>query len=410
MLKTLRITSLIAVVLAVCGVLFIVYLGLKKDPDIVAFLDDPGVVGQFKDKAGTGDNKDMESPLVVQAHEFALRINPPAPPKPVVTTTDPTPVPPRDPVVKREPPKPPQPSIQPPVSGKFTLLATVLCESNPSRSMVLIRQTGKDEWFWQGEKIGNLEVEEVRNGSAVFSQSGRNKQEYFVPAKNETKSLLKNATAAVSGGPTGPGGFSTPAGSSQATDAASGAGSSATRSTSTGAVRIDRSRGVSSSTAAARQEASTSIRRVRTVPVPPTPAEQRESLQESISSIQQIMNRDDGNLSEEQRQQENETWMQLLQALQSEKAKVAEAEQADEGAGPDPADEGTAESTEFGESTEPAEVTDEGSTAPTDEGSAAPVESGEVTDQGSTESVEPAEPVDEGLSDMPLPLSDPNQE
>lgn len=332
MLKTLRITSLIAVVLAVCGVLFTVYLGLKKDPDVIAYLDDAGVVGQFKDKVSTGDNKDLESPLVTQAHEFALRINPPPPPKPVVTETAPKPVAQRDPVVQREAPKPPPPPPPPPTSAKFTLLATVLCEANPSRSMVLLRQAGKDEWFWQGEKIGQLEVEEVRNGSAVFSQSGRNKQELYVPVKAEGKSLLKDATASTRG-PSGPGSITTQPGealqgadTAAATDVPSGtAAGPAGR-----AIRVDRSRGASTSTTAARQGASTSIRRVRTVPVPPTPAEQRESLQESISSIQEIMSRDETSVSDEQRQQENETWMKLLEVLQSEKEKVEVLEKPEE--------------------------------------------------------------------------------
>jgi hypothetical protein len=332
MLKTLRITSLIAVVLAVCGVLFIVYLGLKKDPDIIAYLDDPGVIGVFKNKAATGDSQDLESPLVVQAHEFALRINPPPPPKPVVTETAPKPVAQRDPVVQREVPKPPPPPPPPPTSAKFTLLATVLCEANPSRSMVLLRQAGKDEWFWQGEKVGQLEVEEVRNGSAVFSQNGRNKQELFVPVKTEVKSLLKDATASTRQ-PSGPGSITTQLGETLQeadTAAAADAASGPTAGPAARDIRVDRSRGASTSTAAARQDASTSIRRVRTVPVPPTPEEQRESLQESISSIQEIMSRDDTGASDEQRQQENETWMRLLEVLQSEKEKVEVLEKTEE--------------------------------------------------------------------------------
>lgn len=328
MLKTLRITSLIAVVLAVCGVLFIIYLGLKKDPDITAYLDNPGAVGKFKDQVKDGDKKELDSPLVTQAHLFALRINPPAPPKPPKPVE---PIKPKEPVVadgnKREKPTPPPPP-PPPTNTKFTLLATVMCESNPKRSMVLLRQAGnKDEWFWQGDKVGLMEVEDVRDGSAVFSQSGRNKQELFVPVKPEGKSLLKN-DATASRVPSGPGSITTQLGATSESPAtAVTAGQTDTASaTASRTGRIDRSRTTSASSDEARKEVADRIRRIRTVPAPPTPAEQKASLQESISSIQQIMNREDSSISEEQRKQENETWMKLLEALQGEKAKIPEVE------------------------------------------------------------------------------------
>lgn len=316
-------------VLAVCGVLFIIYLGLKKDPEITAYLDDPGVVGTLKDQVDKGDKTEIESPLVAQAHLFALRINPPAPPKP----PQPVETKPKDPVatapIPREIPKP-QP-VQPPVqiTTKFTLLATVMCEANPKRSMVLLRQAGnKDEWFWQGETVGQLEVEEVRDGSAVFSQSGRNKQELFVPVKDEVKSLLKNDST-VSRIPAGPGSITTQLGSA-AESPVTGSPEEAASVTAGRTARIDRSREPSAASAEARQEVSDRIRRVRTIPKPPTPAEQKADLDESISTIQEIMNRDDTGLSEEQRQQDNETWKQFLEILQNEKQNIPEPEKAEE--------------------------------------------------------------------------------
>lgn len=322
MLKTLRITSLVAVVLAVCGVFLIVFLGLKEDPDIIAYLDSPGVVEQFKDKVTDSDKKEPKSPLVAQAGAFALRIDPPPPPPP------PTPEKRVEPVrtVQREKPvevKPPPPPVK--VNAKFTLLATVMCQADPSRSMVLLRQAGgKDEWFWQGQRVGNLDIDEVHDGSAVFSQNGRNPQELFVPAKPETKTLLK-AQAAPSR--TGAAGASTmnvrldpdtgePAMITTSDSPVSGR--SEGRPLPNRSIRVERGQDAS----AVRQEVSDRIRRIRTVPKPPSPDEQRASLENSIESIQEIMSNDSSAVSEEQQQREKETWMKMLQILQSEKARL----------------------------------------------------------------------------------------
>ena len=61
MLKTLRITSLVAVVLAVCGVLLIVFMALRKDPEIIAYLEQPGVISKFKDQATDAGQQNIES-------------------------------------------------------------------------------------------------------------------------------------------------------------------------------------------------------------------------------------------------------------------------------------------------------------------------------------------------------------
>ena len=178
MLKTLQITSLIVLILAVCGVVLVVFWGLRKDPEILDYLEKPGVVARFEDQAGDGENKELQSPLVAQASAFALRIDPPPPPAPPKQEDKPKPQPTR--TVTRTPPPEPKPVTPTPKvtsTAKFSLLATVVCESNPDRSMVLLRQTGgKNEWFWQGEKVGHLQVAQVRNGSAIFSQNGRNEQ------------------------------------------------------------------------------------------------------------------------------------------------------------------------------------------------------------------------------------------
>ncbi len=339
MLKTLQITSLIVLILAVCGVVLVVFLGLRKDPEILDYLDSPGVVAQFQNQAKDGEQKEFESPLVAQASAFALRIDPPPPPPPPkVDKPKPKPAS----TVTRTPPSPPKPPPAPKtvVNAKFSLLATVMCETNPKRSMVLLRQAGgKDEWFWQGEKVGHLDVEEVRNGSAVFSQSGRNPQELFVPEKPKSKSLLKADTG--TGVPrTGTGGsisvlVDPESGEPIEAGPAAAAAAAVTGERGEGpaaqprrSIPTERDADVS----AMRQEVSNRIRRIRTVPRPPSPTEQKQSIEQSISSIQEIMNRDEAGMDDAQRQKENEAWMKLLSSLQERKEAIEETpEAADEG-------------------------------------------------------------------------------
>ena len=335
MLKTLRITSLIAFVLAVCGVILILLWGLKGRPDIKDFLQTPGITEILK-KPGEVEKDDKEpvSPLVTQAHDFALRIDPPKPPPP--PKTDSTPVTTTKPLERKPTPPIPSPKVSP--SAKFTLMATVQCQSNPSRSMVLLRQAGnKDEWFWQGEKIGRLTIDEIRDGSAVFSQEGRDSQEYFVPLKPQTKSLLK-ADSGQSSVPVRRGTINVdlqPA--AGATDAWADL-----ETVITPATPVRRSTRSRTSSEQARQDVSSRIRRIRAVPKPPTPEKQKASLDESISSIQEIMNREDAGLDAEQRQKEKEAWTNLMKALQSEKGNipVSEEETAKQGESSQADDEG----------------------------------------------------------------------
>ncbi len=190
MLKTLRIISLLSLFLAFCGVITIVHSSLKGDANIKAYLDEPGAACVLK-KTNEGGDERRVSRLVTQARLFALRINPPKPEEPpelqgpeeLITEIEPEPI-----------STPGDIQITGPISEspKFTLLGTFLCQTNPTRSMVLLRQvSGKEAWFWQGEKIGRMRIDEIRNGSAIISQNSRNPKEYLVPPKSETKTLLK---------------------------------------------------------------------------------------------------------------------------------------------------------------------------------------------------------------------------
>lgn len=324
MLKTLRITSIIALAATVCCVIAIVVLGLRGDSEILAYLSNPGVVDKAKDEIQADESKkDVESPLVAQLKAFALRIDPPPPPKPKVEVKPEVKPKPEIARAKPEPKKiePPRPKTS--VNAKFTLLATVQCEADPTRSMALLQQSGaKQEWFRQGESVGHLDVDEVRNGSVVFSQGGRNQQELYVPAKPVVKSILKDENSQPIS-QTGPGSINVTFGTESDPDAAAvvtvsdHAAEPAT--TESGRVRLQRSR----SEISARREATEPIR-TRVAPRVRTPKEQKVEIESNISGIQEIMSREAIG-DPEQQQKENEAWMKLLKVLGEEKENLEKA-------------------------------------------------------------------------------------
>ena len=209
MLKTLRITSLIALIAAVCGVGAIGVVGLRGDSEIQAFLDKPGVVDNAKgEKADKVDPKEVESPLVVQSRLFALRIDPPPPPKPQRSETKPVEQRPEptenwqtgstQAQAARGIPRPAEDAGQRQVypAGNGTVRSP-----EPTRSMALLQQTGgNQEWFRQGERVGHLDIRRsAKTGAWSFSQGGRNAQELFVPeSSRKGKSILKNERKSVS--------------------------------------------------------------------------------------------------------------------------------------------------------------------------------------------------------------------
>ena len=83
MIKTLKITSIAAVVIAAGVVIGLPVFGLKADTEKEKLIQSLSAADQFREKNITASDKgDKISPLVKQAKEFALRINPPPPPKP----------------------------------------------------------------------------------------------------------------------------------------------------------------------------------------------------------------------------------------------------------------------------------------------------------------------------------------
>lgn len=196
MLKTLRITSVIAAVLAAGLFAFPVVFGFRSDEDIEQFLASASVIDEFRrDKGGrAGRGEGQISPLVEQANAFALYLNPPPPPpkkikpKPIKQET-PTTV-----EVVREIPKPREPK------PKFTVVFTSFYEARPEMSLALINEAGKGRHLVkEGARVGHVTVERIMDG-VVIARGGEKTYELAVPMKEET-SLLADAapvSAAVS--------------------------------------------------------------------------------------------------------------------------------------------------------------------------------------------------------------------
>jgi len=158
MIKTLQISSILAVILA--AVLFVssvVFGTAHEDEQIEEYLKSPSVKEQFETmgSAAKKRSKSQISPLVEKAEQFARILNPPKPkPKPkVVTMVD----------KELEIPTP-----KGPVKPKFRLFGTVVCESDPKMSLALLDEPGKGLLLVrQGVKIMHLTIELVKDGRIV---------------------------------------------------------------------------------------------------------------------------------------------------------------------------------------------------------------------------------------------------
>lgn len=154
MIKTLRITTIVAAILAAVFFILPVAFGVRNDEEFEKFLASAGVVKKFN-KATTRTTADASetSPLLKQAEVFTRIINPPPPPKPVAVT--------------------PQPTIAPtPIitTPKFTLVGISFYQARPEMSFAFIDEPGKGlRWVRQGSSIGHLVLKEVKDGLVVVS-------------------------------------------------------------------------------------------------------------------------------------------------------------------------------------------------------------------------------------------------
>ncbi len=185
MIKTLRITTIIAAILAVGFLAFPAVYGYRYHgvEEIEQFLNSPGAVERFKKAKGAKRVKggDQISPLVSQALLFKEYLNPtrrPTVSRPARTQVTPTQVP--------DIPKP-----LGPVSVKFHLIGTSYYASRPELSLAYIDEPGKGlHWVRQGDNVSHLVIQEVKDGSVIVKD--RDKLNTLVVARTPKKSLLKS--------------------------------------------------------------------------------------------------------------------------------------------------------------------------------------------------------------------------
>jgi hypothetical protein len=188
MIKTLRITSIIAAIAATILLIIPAVYGVRSDPKIEEFLKSPGAVEKFT--ATKGQNaapKNTESPLVQASLTYKNIINPPPPPPPKV--------------VPGAQPQGPAVSAPPvPVAAKFDIAATSYCAGHPEQSLVLIDEAGKGlHWVKQGATIGRVTIDTIKDG-AIVVRDGQRTSEMEVKVKEAWRSLLKNPPPATKSG------------------------------------------------------------------------------------------------------------------------------------------------------------------------------------------------------------------
>jgi hypothetical protein len=180
MTKTLRITSIIAAAIAVAVFVFPAVLGGRIDPEVVKFLDAPGIVEKFKEAKGAqnAEAQNQVPPLVTQAQAFALYLNPPPPPEPT---------PPSAAVIQAEAPRPIF------VTPKFKLIGTSFYALHPEMSLALIDEPGKGiRWVRQASQIEHLVIDKVENGKIVIRDGQRTEE--LVAERPPVRSLIKGET------------------------------------------------------------------------------------------------------------------------------------------------------------------------------------------------------------------------
>ena len=185
MIKTLRITSVLAVIAAAVLVKYFVLptvFDAGGDERVEKILDSPTVVEQFKETKGAHTKSTGgDTPLLVQkALAFADYLNP----KRIVT--------PRNPGDPKLPPKP----IIGPTSPKFKVFATTYFEGNPELSQALIDEPGRDRrWVRQSSMVGHLLIEQVKDGVVVVKSSN---DTYELEVETNPKAAPAKGTSPVS--------------------------------------------------------------------------------------------------------------------------------------------------------------------------------------------------------------------
>lgn len=185
MIKSLRITILIAAILASGFLVFSAVAGKSSDKQADELLNAQSLIEKFKQNKGKRKQpaQGQTSPLVKQAKAFALYLNPP-PPKPKAKPKS-------SPKAARSKPTPKPKQV----SAKFELIATSFNSQRPELSLALIDEPGKGmRWVRQFGEVGHLSIDEVKDGVIVVKDG---KKTFELASKRPTKvNLLKTSNGA----------------------------------------------------------------------------------------------------------------------------------------------------------------------------------------------------------------------
>ncbi|MHC4166080.1 MAG: hypothetical protein ACYSWQ_03905 [Planctomycetota bacterium] len=185
MIKTLRITSVLAAIAAAVLIKYFVFpmvVGAGGDDRVDKVLDAPTVVEKFRETtdAGTKSTGGPRSPLVEQALAFAGHLAPK------------TKVPPPGTRGRGSTTRPPTLATTP----KFKVFATTYFEGNPSLSQALIDEPGRGRrWVRQSSMVGHLLIEQVKDGVVVVKSS---KDTYELPVETNSEAAPVKKTSPVS--------------------------------------------------------------------------------------------------------------------------------------------------------------------------------------------------------------------
>jgi len=185
MIKTLRIISVLAAILAIYffyhTVDYVVYSD-RDDESVDDFLKQPSVKEKFEGDAGNKakSGESQVSPLVEQAETFALYLNPL---KPTIPKT-------------AKGAKPTNISDRLSVTPKFKVFGTIFCAGNPELSQVLIDEPGRGRrWVRQSSMVGHLLVEQVKDGIVVVKSGEKT---FEIPIEEKPQTSVLNRSSSVS--------------------------------------------------------------------------------------------------------------------------------------------------------------------------------------------------------------------
>jgi len=186
MIKTLRITSIIAAILAGIAFVFPVVFGGRGNEQIEQLLNSPGVIEKFNkaqaDKSITDEISSSGGPLVKQAQAFALYLNPSSAGggKAELSTQ-----------------RGVTPSPKGPVTAKFTLIGTSFYAAHPDLSLAFIDEPGKGwRWVRPSSQVGHLIIEQIKDGLIVV-RDGQRTFELVAEKRPEKSPLLEGLLSGV---------------------------------------------------------------------------------------------------------------------------------------------------------------------------------------------------------------------